>query len=426
MVIPLYYFEQIIFDYWTFYKLNRIKFKPEDLWLSLYFILGFVLTLSNFWWGSLISVGEIILFYMWFRKKVVSKNILSSMMLITVLDMLQEILFELLEEDTDNVMITLIVTLIMMGSLIVIAYMINHFLPKIQKILFKKNDNSSLYLLAYLYLSMQGWYVLVTLQKSQKVIGVYLIGEIILQLTFVMIAYCFYRKLTKKLLDKRKQDQIQQHLKDIEEYSAYLEREHKDNQSLRHDLNNLLFSMSKDDVHSTKQFSKYLQEKFPEDKGKNYTELKNIKIKELKNLLITKFAKMNQANISWTFECKNEVRNLPDSINVFDIIRIVGIALDNAIEASVETKKPFIQIMIFSEKNLFEFEVRNNFQNKVNIKRMKRPGFSTKDNHLGIGLSNIQEIIENYKEATLDIEVKKEVFDFYMVIDNEKNFSVDM
>lgn len=426
MVILLYYFEQIIFDYWTFYKLNKIKFKPVDLCLSLYFILGFVLTLSNFWWGSLISVGEISLFYMWFRKKAVSKNILSSMMLITVLDMLQEILFELLEEDTDNMMITLIVTLIMMGSLIVIACVINHFLPKIKKILFKKNDNSLLYLWVYLYLSMQGWYALVTLQKSQKVIGVYLIGEIILQLTFVMIAYFFYRKLTKKLLDKRKQDQIQQHIKDIEEYSAYLEREHKNNQSLRHDLNNLLFSMSKDDVHSTKQFSKYLQEKFPEDKGKNYTELKNVKIKEVKSLLITKFAKMNQANISWTFECENEVRNLPDSTNVFDIIRIVGIALDNAIEASVETKKPFIQIMIFSEKNLLEFEVRNNFQNKVNIEKIKRSGFSTKDNHLGIGLSNIQEIIENCQGATFDIWVEKEVFDFYVVIDNEKNSSVDM
>ena len=68
---------------------------------------------------------------------------------------------------------------------------------------------------------------------------------------------------------------------------------------------------------------------------------------------------MYNLGIKYNFECRQEIMKLPQNFDALDLVRIIGITCDNAIEESKLLKKrgltPEIQIMFYSEGNN-EFE----------------------------------------------------------------------
>ena len=69
-----------------------------------------------------------------------------------------------------------------------------------------------------------------------------------------------------------------------------------------------------------------------------------------------------------------------------DFYRVVGILLDNAIEAVSPTTDKKVSI-IFSKDN--EIIIVNSYQENIDIHRIEELGYSSKNTHEGIGLSFI-------------------------------------
>ena len=104
------------------------------------------------------------------------------------------------------------------------------------------------------------------------------------------------------------------------------------------------------------------------------------------------------------------------------MIRILGIALDNAIEASKDNPASSkIDMMIYlNNAGGLEFEIRNLLINhKISMNQIRSNGYTTKANHFGIGLSNVEEIVSQYSGIALDLHVEGDYFVFYLVIDGD-------
>jgi hypothetical protein len=78
----------------------------------------------------------------------------------------------------------------------------------------------------------------------------------------------------------------------------------------------------------------------------------------------------------------------PKSFN--SISECIGIALDNAIEASEKTKEPVITMDLYEENNDIFIKIGNNFCNNIDIDKLGQKYYSTKNRGSGLGLFSIR------------------------------------
>lgn len=98
-------------------------------------------------------------------------------------------------------------------------------------------------------------------------------------------------------------------------------------------------------------------------------------------------------------------------MDTVDLARILGIFLDNAIEASLTAQQPQIGLNIIRTEAGVSIIINNRFQdNGVELHRLKQKGFSTKAGHQGIGLSNAREIIGSYDNVLLETTMRDGCF----------------
>jgi len=75
-----------------------------------------------------------------------------------------------------------------------------------------------------------------------------------------------------------------------------------------------------------------------------------------------------------------------------DLCDILGILLDNAIEASKKTKKKIIEININESNNYLKITIINQFVNSVDVNKIGKKNYSTKEYKSGIGLNYVKNI----------------------------------
>ena len=108
-------------------------------------------------------------------------------------------------------------------------------------------------------------------------------------------------------------------------------------------------------------------------------------------------------------------------IDTVDLARILGIFLDNAIEATLETEQPQIGLNIIQDKAGVSIIISNSFRdNGVMLHNLKRKGFSTKAGHQGIGLWNAQKIISSYDNVLLETTMKCNYFTQHLELTDRK------
>ena len=137
--------------------------------------------------------------------------------------------------------------------------------------------------------------------------------------------------------------------------------------------------------------------------------LHNLDIIELKSLISVK--------INYALELKVEV-NLEiiekiDKVNMksIDLVRIIGIFLDNAIEACQECEKPSIDLSIIKMDKDITFIVKNTYIKKnIDYCKLGTLGISSKGERRGTGLYNVKTIINAYNNVIMDTEYENGYF----------------
>ena len=87
-------------------------------------------------------------------------------------------------------------------------------------------------------------------------------------------------------------------------------------------------------------------------------------------------------------------------MDIIDLARILGIFLDNAIEAALEAEQPKLQFAAICSENKKVFIIANTFVDKgIPIATLKKEGVSTKGENRGIGLFHVKKVVSGYQNV---------------------------
>lgn len=133
----------------------------------------------------------------------------------------------------------------------------------------------------------------------------------------------------------------------------------------------------------------------------------------IKGLLYYKLSIMEDENIKYELDVESGVRTKLNSLstNMYkNITKILGVLLDNAIDASKRSKEKQIIISVLKDKTNVIFSISNSYKGKLNLDKMGT-GFTTKGLGHGYGLRLVNDIMKE----TNSFEVTNEVKDKYYV-----------
>ena len=227
-------------------------------------------------------------------------------------------------------------------------------------------------------------------------------------------------------LEKMQTEAKQKALQDLQDYTHHLEIMYNGLRSFKHDYINILLSMSgyiaNNDMGELKQFfeTKIFPTKNLIDQGDyKLNQLSNIGVLEIKSLLCAKLIYAHESGIDVTIDVPDRVDSFP--MDTVDLARILGIFLDNAIEASPTAEQPQIGLNIIRHEAGVSIIISNRFQdNGTALYKLKQSGFSTKTEHQGIGLSNAQKIISSYDNVLLETTMQRNCFMQHMELTDRK------
>ena len=87
-------------------------------------------------------------------------------------------------------------------------------------------------------------------------------------------------------------------------------------------------------------------------------------------------------------------------MDVWDFVRCLGILIDNAVEAALDTERPWVEIELLAQERRVFLRVSNPYTNPIEPGKMWNEGWSTKGSDRGLGLSSYQHILESYPNAS--------------------------
>lgn len=325
------------------------------------------------------------------------------------------LIISLLIIDLSNIFTSLIILVIHSGSSIVsykyliisvisIFLLIHVFIHiykkyKINNLLKKFNHISGFIILCYLLATISFFMSLVQKYEAYKSLVVEIILFLALQSALVIFLFIYDRK---RQTEKHKQVIIEEKSKNLELYTQSLEQEQLKLRKFKHDYKNMIVSLRSftsqipelDDTIN--KFEDYSGNYFKGQFLNQYKDLGNVENSYLKSLLISKFHTISLNEIKCSFECRDKINDLP--INIFDLIRLLGISIDNAIEETKAQANGIMNIVIIKKDKQTIFLINNTSPSDKSVYELMEEGYSTKKGHSGFGLSNIQEIKKKYPD----------------------------
>ncbi|WP_435817212.1 GHKL domain-containing protein [Lactobacillus intestinalis] len=419
-------------DVWCFFEISRIESKKRQI---------LFLCIANIFLGLLLFIGnigviftnilEILLFVLYLRKNNTLEMLFGSIILVCTLDLLVDIVSDMITQIMSFTLVGQLSLRFLLMLMMIVAIKLGN--GKIYNYLANQNNKIFVGILVYTYISTLSISIIYIQSRSFTPLTLFFSLCILLQTIFAIFIYREMTLIQKKLLNKKDQEKLEQEQHQLEEYTSYLEKSQDDLRAFRHDykniLNSLKVSAQEGNVQEVVQkLDKYTETTLNSAALLKYKDVNHIHIKSIKSIIISKLTELYNLDIQYNFECRNNIHNLPHHIDELDLVRIIGITFDNAIEESKaligekhNIRSAEVQIMVYSDgPGEFEYEIRNRIQNKkISTSQIQQRGFTTKKNHKGLGLANIKEIENKYPDMSISYTIQDGWFDFYMTIDTE-------
>lgn len=371
--------------------------------------------------GSLYPV--LIVFYFWLVDRIKSNSyIVINSILAMCISIVMASLFDLvdhytyaffLQGKTDIALLGWLIPINDLVITIVVAILaIKVVRPKLRWIRINFPRPIGLWQITVILFMLYVW--LTAIAEKDGVANKYASLLLIMYLIIIVVCTTGFINFVKSSQQTQRQQQI------IDKYQAEIANANQLNQQYneirreRHDTRNMLLSVQgyirdHKDKEAEKLLATFLQNDTVE---KHYGEIDNaldkIKISGLHNLVKEKAYKIVEKGIPFSFEINAEIDELPGS--EIKTARIIGILMDNAIEATFKQAKPYIQFALLKHSpEVYELVIANSIEQKLNINTALKFEHSTKEGHQGIGLSNVTQLVENDDHYSFSAEVKDKV-----------------
>lgn len=230
----------------------------------------------------------------------------------------------------------------------ILIFMMSYFITMFIRNILNKNvdfknitfkNKFSLFTFLSLILTFIIFYLNIVLNNKQKLSNKIITINGFLFLVYfillILIVYAFSHNVKKEVdFDKRKKD-----LDNLTEYTKSLEMIYNEMRKFRHDYINILTSMvgyiENNDMEGLKNhFNNNIIPISTSFEKKNFRLglLQNIRITEIKGIVSSKLISAQQKEIDIFIDITEPVEHI--DMDIIDICRVIGIILDNAVEAS--------------------------------------------------------------------------------------------
>ncbi|WP_175475310.1 sensor histidine kinase [Butyrivibrio sp. ob235] len=202
----------------------------------------------------------------------------------------------------------------------------------------------------------------------------------------------------------------------MREYTDNLEATYNNLRSFKHDYINILSTLSiflKEKRYS--EMDEYffrdimpLKDEFTQNNA-SLANLSRVNNLELKSILYTKLLQAINKNITVTVDIADEMDSL--NIDTIDLSRILGIYLDNAIEAAIETPHPVVNFHLGKVNSAVVFIISNSYVNHgISISQMAQMNTTSKGSGHGLGLYNVSKILSKHDNIFAETSMNDDLF----------------
>lgn len=275
---------------------------------------------------------------------------------------------------------------------------------------FKYQDSAmTSVLLGYFYIVLYATMLFVRQFRTYINLVTGILVFVLIQCIFIIFIFVRQRHLRDRVYqDKFSEEQV----KNLKIYTDQLEKDQLKLRHFKHDYKNLLFSLKtvadEQDYDAMNQALDNL-ENYSDDYLNNlsmelYKDLNNVKNPYLKSLFINKLNVINQNNIICHFHCRKELTETP--INIFDLVKLLNQAIDNAVEYTKSQEHGEIQLAITQENQRLAFII-NNTVSKVP---------TTKKETDGLDLLHIKDLKKKYSNIFIQYSKNTKWFRFHITL----------
>lgn len=254
-------------------------------------------------------------------------------------------------------------------------------------------------------------------------------NNIITYLAIIVMLICILLYLFKQKIENEKISKKYDELLDVmKSYESDIEEQ----RTLRHETKNEFATIKckLQDKEDNKIIIKYIDSVIGEKEKASsikYSKFKYLPSNGLKGFFYYKFIEAEKKGINVSINISKQIENsfLKDieTKDFKDLARIIGVYLDNAIEASStsEDKKLGIEMYLIKEK--IEIIITNTFNNEINLDKIGKESFSTKGKHRGHGLLLVNKILSENNMFETKNEIRGNIYIQSLKIkDNKKNY----
>lgn len=240
----------------------------------------------------------------------------------------------------------------------------------------------------------------------------------VLVLSSVVLFYILYQ-----ILLQNQQLVLQQQEQEItQEYMAQMEDLYQEICNFRHDYKNILSTMGyyiehKELEHLEEYFHQKILPTASSLPGQDFIlgRLTQVQVAPIKSLLCSKLCACQNKQIPFTLSIPEPVTYFP--MDILSLSQILGILLDNAMEAALQTEKPYLEINLLPQEENIYIEIKNRtLPLTVPISELSHRGFSTKKGHTGLGLHTVQKLLATLDHVHFSLEVQDDIFSAKLVL----------
>lgn len=241
-------------------------------------------------------------------------------------------------------------------------------------------------------------------------------NNIIAYLAIIAMLICILIYLFRQKIENEKISKKYDELLDI--MKSY-ENDIEEQRTLRHETKNEFATIKCkiQDKEDEKSIIKYIDSVIG-DKGSSnttkYSKFKYLPSNGLKGFFYYKFIEAEKKGINVSVNISEQIENSflkdIDTKDFKNLVRIIGVYLDNAIEASYTSLDKKLGIEIYLIKDKIEIIITNTFNNDINLDKIGKESFSTKGKNRGHGLLLVSKILGENKIFEAKNEIKGNIY----------------
>lgn len=283
----------------------------------------------------------------------------------------------------------------LISFMLLILFKINKLLLILKKITITFESKINYFLFGILVVSFLGLYIIFYYNAFNKKFDSF---------WFTLLLVCFFMILSMLLIreffkNKTKEEEQKHLLKIMEDYELMLEKTREN----RHEMVNNLLVLKGEKNKNSKKYNDLLNgiiEQYDNKRMSSYSGLYKLP-SGLKGIVYYKMAsiKDNDVNFRTIISDKmyEEFNNFETKI-YYKVCKIMGILIDNAVEASINSKEKTLLIYIYEQCNgNIVISIENSYNTLLDIHDINKKGYSTKGKNRGLGLFIANRTIEEEK-----------------------------